>query len=222
MRTHRRPGFVGPFALHRALRRMAGLVFLFGFWALAGACPRHGVLLCSSSSSPAGLCDGPISRRDATRRMGPLCHWAGELTGRRVTETTSRRARKPQDNKPAPSAPTARILQGAMRECDVPVPPCSAFPLLSSLSHSRAWSLAVTRRATQVCRRNRNHPRSGWRATALARSDYPTAMSESAPSVAFFFRGSLRAPRRGDEAEQLMCVVRRLAKGADGEARNDM
>ena len=34
-----------PSALHRALRRMAGLVFLLVFWArvLAGACHRHGV-----------------------------------------------------------------------------------------------------------------------------------------------------------------------------------
>ena len=41
-------------ALHRALRRMAGLVFLLVFWALAGACQRHGVgvfLFCNSSSS---------------------------------------------------------------------------------------------------------------------------------------------------------------------------
>ena len=29
--------------LHHALRRMAGLVFLLVFWALAGACRRHGV-----------------------------------------------------------------------------------------------------------------------------------------------------------------------------------
>ena len=28
-------------ALHRALRRMAGLIFLLVFWALAGACQRH-------------------------------------------------------------------------------------------------------------------------------------------------------------------------------------
>ena len=29
--------------LHRALRRMTGLVFLLVFWALAGACQRNGV-----------------------------------------------------------------------------------------------------------------------------------------------------------------------------------
>ena len=49
-------------ALHRALRRMAGLVFLLVFWVLAGACQRHGVgpgvggflLFNSSSSSSVG------------------------------------------------------------------------------------------------------------------------------------------------------------------------
>ena len=45
-------------ALHRALRRMAGLAFLLIFWALAGACQRHGVggvyrLSFNSSSSSA-------------------------------------------------------------------------------------------------------------------------------------------------------------------------
>ena len=33
------------------------------------------------------------------------------------------------------------------------------------------------------CRRNRNHPGSGRRATTLTRSDHPTATGESAPSV---------------------------------------
>ena len=54
--------------------------------------------------------------------------------------------------------------------------------LLSSLAHSRAWPFVVAK-ATQVCRRNRNQPGSGLRATALARSDHPTASGESAPSV---------------------------------------
>ena len=49
-----RAGRPPPSALHRALRRMAGLVFLLVFWVLAGACQRHGVggfLLCNSSLS---------------------------------------------------------------------------------------------------------------------------------------------------------------------------
>ena len=54
--------------------------------------------------------------------------------------------------------------------------------LLSSPAHSRAWPFVVAK-ATQVCRRNRNQPGSDLRATALARSDHPTASGESAPSV---------------------------------------
>ena len=45
--------FILCLALNRALRRMAGLVFLLVCWALAGACQRHGVsvfLSCNSSS----------------------------------------------------------------------------------------------------------------------------------------------------------------------------
>ena len=41
-------------SLHRALRRMAGLVFLLVFWVLAGACQRHGVggvLLCNTTTT---------------------------------------------------------------------------------------------------------------------------------------------------------------------------
>ena len=44
-----------PSTLHRALRRMAGLVFLLVFWVLAGACQRHGVggfLLCNTTTTP--------------------------------------------------------------------------------------------------------------------------------------------------------------------------
>ena len=46
---------------------------------------------------------------------------------------------------------------GAVRKCDVPVPPCSAFRLLSSLSYSRACPFAVAK-ATQVSTRNRTSP----------------------------------------------------------------
>ena len=68
-----------------------------------------------------------------------------------------RRARKRQENKLALSTLIARMVPGAVRECDVPVPPCSAFRLLSSLSYSHAWSFAVTK-ATQLCTRNRTSP----------------------------------------------------------------
>ena len=40
--------------LHRALRRIAGLVFLLVLWVLAGACQRHGVggfLLCNNTTT---------------------------------------------------------------------------------------------------------------------------------------------------------------------------
>ena len=75
----------------------------------------------------------------------------------RVTEPTNRRARKRQENKPSLSTLIARIVPGAVRECDVPVPPYSAFRLLSSLSYSHAWPFAVAK-ATQVCTRNRASP----------------------------------------------------------------
>ena len=60
-----------------------------------------------------------------------------------------------------------RHVPGAVRECDVLVPPCSAFRLLSSLSYSHAWPFAVAK-ATQVCTRNRTSPvaSSGRRVTA--------------------------------------------------------
>ena len=44
-----------------------------------------------------------------------------------------------------------------MRECDGPVPLCSAFRLLSSLSYSHAWPFAVAK-AFQVCTRNHTSP----------------------------------------------------------------
>ena len=67
----------------------------------------------------------------------------------RADESPGPQARKRQENKPALSKLIARIGPGAVRECDVPVPPCSAFRLLSSLSYSDAWPFAVAK-ATQV------------------------------------------------------------------------
>ena len=53
--THQKPGKIFYWlTLHRALRRMAGLVFLLVFWVLAGACKRHGVggfLLCNTTTT---------------------------------------------------------------------------------------------------------------------------------------------------------------------------
>ena len=81
---------------------------------------------------------------------------------RRANSAPSNRADEPPapqapGNKPALSTLIARIVLGAVRECDVPVPPCSAFLLLSSLSYSHARPFAVAK-ATQVCTRNRTSP----------------------------------------------------------------
>ena len=71
---------------------------------------------------------GGIARSDSKPHPGPLPlaagHWAGEPAGggppwRRVTEPTNLRARKRQENKPALSTLIARIVPGAVRECDV-------------------------------------------------------------------------------------------------------
>ena len=90
-----------------------------------------------------------------------LCHWAGEpaghLSAARVTEPTNRRARKRQENKPVLSTVIARIAPGAVRECDAPVPPYSAFRHPSSLSYWHAWPFAVAK-ATQAFTRNRTSP----------------------------------------------------------------
>ena len=72
------PGPVAPpSALHRALRRMAGLVFHLVFWVLAGmlagACQRHGVggfLLCDNTTTqrltgPAHPCCGELACGEA-------------------------------------------------------------------------------------------------------------------------------------------------------------
>ena len=112
----------------------------------------------------------------------PLGQRADGPPSRRVTEPTSRRARKRQEFEPPSSAPTPRTAQDAPRECEVRTAPCPGFRLLSSPTHSHAWPFAVAR-ATQVCRRNHNQSGTVWRAIALARSDHPAATGESEPSV---------------------------------------
>ena len=112
----------------------------------------------------------------------PLGQRADGPPSRRVTEPTSRRARKRQEFEPPSSAPTPRTAQDAPRECEVRTAPCPGFRLLSSPTHSHAWPFAVAR-ATQVCRRNHNQSGTVWRAIALARSDHPAATGESDPSV---------------------------------------
>ena len=101
-------------------------------------------------------------RSDANPHPGPGASATGPVSPggpprRRITEPTNRRARKRQENKPAMSTLITRNVPGAVRECDVPVPPCSAFRLLSPLSYSHARPFAVAK-VTQVCTRNRTSP----------------------------------------------------------------
>jgi len=59
---------------------MAGLVFLLGFWVLAGACQRHGVgrfLLCNSSSS-SSVAWWPAARRYHDREERAIKKWRGK------------------------------------------------------------------------------------------------------------------------------------------------
>ena len=101
--------------------------------------------------------DCAISRTSASgaSAAGPMRQWA--------TSAPSHRADEP----PGPQAPGKQarlvntdrtVVPGAVvRECDVPVPPCSAFRLVSSLSYLHAWPFAVAK-ATQVCTRNCTSP----------------------------------------------------------------
>ena len=90
---------------------------------------------------------------------GPVSRRTTSAPSHRADEPPGPQARKRQKNKPALSTLIARIVPGAVRECDVPVPPCSAFRLFSSLSYSHAWPFAVAKaKATQVCTRNRTSP----------------------------------------------------------------
>ena len=103
-------------------------------------------------------CDRAVRRKSksGTSATVPVSRRATSAPSHR--EPTNRRAHKRQGNKPALSTLIARIIPGAVRECDVPVPPRSAFRLLASLSYSRAsWPFAVAK-ATQVFTRNRTSP----------------------------------------------------------------
>ena len=85
---------------------------------------------------------------------------AADVPSHRADESPSHRARKRQENKPALSALTLRAIPDAPHKCGVLTVPCSAFHLLSSPAHSRAWPFAVAR-TTQVCRRDCDQPDSG-------------------------------------------------------------
>ena len=115
-------------------------------------------------------------------RIRGLCHWGGEPAGHLGADSPNRRATEHASAKRT-KPPCPHWLRGLSQTHHVnAVSRHRRVRLLSSLAHSRAWPFVVAK-ATQVCRRNRNQPGSGLRATALARSDHPTAAGESAPSV---------------------------------------
>ena len=129
------------------------------FRAATVATKINGGLATPTRSQPLlGLVEGP--RGPTQIHIRGLCYWAGEPSGH--LSAPSHRADEPPGpqapgNKPALYTLMARIVPGAVRECDVPVPPCSVFRLLSSFSYSNAWPFAVAK-ATQVFTRNRTNP----------------------------------------------------------------
>ena len=108
------PGRVDPMALHRALRRMAGLVFLLVFWVLAGTCQRHGVggfLLRNTTTTggcaqrfgevfiinlprpPVGpICGGEVASCTALPLPRPCCGGVGRCEGWRRHRAEARAA----------------------------------------------------------------------------------------------------------------------------------
>ena len=89
-------------ALRRALRRMAGLVFLLVFWVLAGACQKYGVggmLLCNVQFTIIIIIMAPLLSSEnpsprALRRVGRFPQ--GQCERRNL-----RRSRKLNGSKPA-------------------------------------------------------------------------------------------------------------------------
>ena len=121
--------------------------------ALNSAKTKRGSLTTIQSQPRLGLVvGGVVARSNATPLPGRLSlgQRANGPPSRRVTEPTSRRARKRQEFELPSSAPTPRAAQDAPREYEVRTAPCPGFRLLSSPTHSRAWPFAVARRATQV------------------------------------------------------------------------
>ena len=115
------------------------------------------------------------------------------------------------------STPIARTVPGAVRECDVPVPPCSAFRLLSSLSHSHAWPFAVAK----ACWEDSNIPGPG-RFFLLSQGHLALAdrsltggfvsLSEARSQLALFFSGRPTLTRKWREKITLDCAWFRFVK----------
>ena len=108
---------------------------------------------------------------------------------RRATAAPSHRADEPPgpqalDNKPALSTLIARIVPGAVRECNAPVPPSSVLCLSPPLVALLLTRLAIRSGQSHPGLYTQPHqPDSGRRATVLARSDHSAAAEEPAPSV---------------------------------------
>ena len=82
-----------------------------------------------------------------------VCHWTGEPKSRRAgraVESQSRRAtERARGRQPSPPRPlrasTPVAVPDAPRNFDAPLPPHSAFRLLSLLAHTRTWPFAVAK-----------------------------------------------------------------------------
>ena len=83
-------------------------------------------------------------------RILGVCHWAGEPRAGRAVESQSRRAtERARGRQPSPPRPlrasTPVAVPDAPRNFDAPLPPHSAFRLLSLLAHTRTWPFAVAK-----------------------------------------------------------------------------
>ena len=132
-----------------------GITFFYGH--LCGK--NAGIRISSAWASDPQL--GLVARCGARAQIHfrGLCHWAGELTARQAAEPPSRRAAEctsaRKSSPPRPHRPQGQF-ETHPAKWHVHTPPCSAFPLHSSPTHSYAW-LFVVARATQF--RGRKHSR---------------------------------------------------------------
>ena len=81
-----------------------------------------------------------------------------------------------------------------MRECDVPVPPCSAFRLLSSLSYSHALPCYIYRAAQQDAWRSK-------RGVAFASNDYSKCFDRMQLGIQLLLIRLLYQPNADDTSQ---------------------
>ena len=162
--------------LHRALRRMAGLVFLLGFWVLAGAChmARRGrVLWCFFVP------------------LGGACPPSGARSGRRPLECAIHHHHRPCVPKPTGAALfPARV--GTRARCPRPATsPCvsrSAVCTFPGIAVDVAWRTAARARPARQQRARRRRERAIVTSAAAPlrappRSSY---LRRAAPHSSFF------------------------------------